>query len=205
MRPIKSTFCIGILLFSLCATAHAFDISSIEELTGDKKLACEAILCLSSSARPSECSPSLDRYYDIKKDKWKDTRKARKNFLNLCPASSETGMPSLIDAISDGAGYCDAAQLNKNITYAYRTYNHNTRQYGTWKDGYPEGYSECKNSSSNYGGEDTYYAPVCVEIKQVIDNNLPSRCLNLFNNELTYYEPLKYVGNKYEGGKWVQE
>ena len=34
-----------------------------EELTGDSKLACEAILCLSTSTRPTECNESLRRYF----------------------------------------------------------------------------------------------------------------------------------------------
>ena len=37
-----------------------------DELTGDTKLACEAILCLSSSERPSECSASLSKYFSIR-------------------------------------------------------------------------------------------------------------------------------------------
>jgi hypothetical protein len=58
-------------------------------LTGDKKLACEAILCLSSGDRPSECSPALSRYFSIKKDFWKDTVKARRKFLNKCPDADQ--------------------------------------------------------------------------------------------------------------------
>lgn len=30
-------------------------------LSGDTKLACEAVLCLSSSTRPGECTPSLSK------------------------------------------------------------------------------------------------------------------------------------------------
>lgn len=33
--------------------------------TGDVRLACEAVLCLSSGTRPSECAPSLKRYFSI--------------------------------------------------------------------------------------------------------------------------------------------
>lgn len=54
-------------------------------LTGDAKLACEAILCLSSGTRPEECSPSINRYFSIKEKKWSDTINARRNFLRLCP------------------------------------------------------------------------------------------------------------------------
>jgi hypothetical protein len=82
-------------------------------LTGDTGLACEAILCLSSGTRPSECTPSLNRYFGISFKKWKDTLKGRINFLNLCPVvSTDTNMSSLVRAIGEGAGRCDASYLN---------------------------------------------------------------------------------------------
>ena len=59
-----------------------------QELSGDTKLACEAILCLSSGTRPGECGPSLSRYFGISHKKWKDTVKSRRNFLNQCPAGN---------------------------------------------------------------------------------------------------------------------
>lgn len=81
-------------------------------LTGDTKLACEAVLCLSSSTRPSECSPSLNRYFGIKDDKFSKTLDLRRKFLNKCPAASEPGMPGLVNIIVNGAGRCEAAYLN---------------------------------------------------------------------------------------------
>jgi hypothetical protein len=83
-------------------------------LTGDTRLACEALLCLSSGTRPSECAPALSRYFGISKRKFSDTIKARLNFLNLCPVSNQTPeMAALVSAISHGAGRCDAALLNR--------------------------------------------------------------------------------------------
>ncbi|HHS1179155.1 TPA: TrbM/KikA/MpfK family conjugal transfer protein [Neisseria meningitidis] len=82
-------------------------------LTGDTRLACEAILCLSSGTRPSECAPSIKRYFSISHKRLRDTLKARRNFLNLCPSGHENGMPQLINAIANGGGRCDAASLNK--------------------------------------------------------------------------------------------
>lgn len=38
-----------------------------ELLTGEARLACEAVLCLSSSERPSECNPALSHYFGIKR------------------------------------------------------------------------------------------------------------------------------------------
>ena len=59
--------------------------SPSDMLTGDTKLACEAILCLSSGQRPDECNESIQKYFSIKAKKPQDTIKARQNFLNLCP------------------------------------------------------------------------------------------------------------------------
>lgn len=91
--------------------------ASAEELTSDQAIACEALLCLSSSVggNISECTPSLQKYYSINEKKFSDTIKERKNFLKICPASSEEGMPDLVDAVSKGAGRCDASQLNNGL------------------------------------------------------------------------------------------
>jgi hypothetical protein len=46
----------------------------------------------------------------------------RKNFLQMCPASNEPNMPSLVSAISKGAGRCDAADLNRYGKYTYEVW-----------------------------------------------------------------------------------
>ena len=74
------------LAATLCASVPA---QADDLFTGDVKLACEAVLCLSSGTRPSECAPSLQRYFSISMKKFSDTLKARKNFLNLCPAACD--------------------------------------------------------------------------------------------------------------------
>lgn len=85
-------------------------------LTGIPKLACEAILCLSTGSPPSACSPSLSHYFNIDYDDWDDTLDARLNFLNACPVASQTPqMQSLVNAIANGAGRCDAASLNATM------------------------------------------------------------------------------------------
>ncbi|QHE78921.1 conjugal transfer protein TrbM (plasmid) [Variovorax sp. PBS-H4] len=48
--------------------------------TGDVRLACEAVLCLSSGTRPSECAPSLKRYFSISHKKLSDTLKGVSSF-----------------------------------------------------------------------------------------------------------------------------
>ncbi|KAB0613152.1 conjugal transfer protein TrbM [Campylobacter hyointestinalis subsp. lawsonii] len=90
-----------------------------DELTGDTKLACEAILCLSSSERPGECAPSLAKYFSITAKKAHETIRKRKNFLKLCPtdetAKVDQNYASLIDTLSEVGGGCDANTLNKNL------------------------------------------------------------------------------------------
>lgn len=81
--------------------------------TGDTRLACEAILCLSSGTRPGECAAPLRRYFSINHRKLSDTLKARRNFLSICPAANQDErMRTLVNDIANGAGRCDAASLN---------------------------------------------------------------------------------------------
>jgi hypothetical protein len=85
-------------------------------LTGDMRLACEAILCLAGSAPPHECSPALSRFFSIKKRKLSNTLDARENFLALCPSSNASSqMSSLTKAMAHGAGRCDAKTLNQTL------------------------------------------------------------------------------------------
>ncbi|MFT3960962.1 TrbM/KikA/MpfK family conjugal transfer protein [Propionivibrio sp.] len=92
------------------APAHADD----GVFEGVTRLACEALLCLSSGVRPGACSPSLSYYFDIVKRTMSGTISARLDFLNLCPVASQTSeMQSLVSAISRGAGRCDTASLNR--------------------------------------------------------------------------------------------
>lgn len=121
MKKFFATAAILAALGASVGTANAQEV-----LTGDTRLACEAVLCLSSGTRPSECTPSLRRYFSISHRKFSDTIKARLNFLNLCPVSSQTPeMRSLVSAISRGAGRCDAASLNSTL-----------RSWSGWDDGY---------------------------------------------------------------------
>ena len=83
-------------------------------LTGDQKDACEALLCLSTGKRPSECTPPLRRYFSITDKKAWKTRAKRRDFLGLCPevkTDHKTG--TLADAIVNGADRCDAKSLNR--------------------------------------------------------------------------------------------
>lgn len=92
-------------------------------LTGDTRLACEAILCLSTGSRPDECTKSLNRLFDKKPDE-------REPFLDLCPMSkptpemqamlpeiTEEAMQSFILAALNAIDNCTATALNKSETY----------------------------------------------------------------------------------------
>ena len=110
-KKLLSSLVVAVAAFGSVGTASAQEV-----LTGDTRLACEAVLCLASGTRPSECAQSLNRYFSITARKFKDTLKKRRNFLNLCPVSNQTPeMSSLISAQVNGAGRCDAQALNSTL------------------------------------------------------------------------------------------
>lgn len=119
-------------------------------LTGDTKLACEALLCLVSGTRPNECTPSLQRYFSISYRRFTDTIRGRVNFLNLCPAGNQTPeMQLLVNAIANGAGRCDAASLNLEMqlwTGSDTGYTYISNQLPDYCSAYLE------NQYSNIGG-----------------------------------------------------
>lgn len=175
----------GLFLFTAFSQAEG-----APEFKGDMKLACEAVLCLSSSVGfgESKCSPSLDRYFGINEEFWSDTVRARKNFLNICPDSKSEGMPELVNAIANGAGRCDAAHLNK-VLYEEKEER------------------KCSGGKDPDCWDETYYR---------IKNELPNYCRAYVNHEWTdLNSTLHYDGssewikknsvsgwNK-QGGKWV--
>lgn len=114
-----------------------------EELSGDTRLACEAILCLATGTRPAECTPSLQRYFSISYRKLADTLYARLNFLNMCPVSSQTPeMQSLISAMANGAGRCDAQALNSTLgTWYWLGDGHSTTFISNRMPGYCTAYT----------------------------------------------------------------
>ncbi len=183
-------------LFSILIGSALFftaNISFADEniLTGDTRLACEAVLCLSSGEKPSECNPSLKRYFSINKKKMSDTIKARKNFLNMCPSSNQEGMPSLINAISQGAGRCDADELNRVNRKRVQVSN--------------PAYQQCISGKKGYGNKSCANIPKTIT-KYVTENSRPSYCTAYFNHGWTYkVDSVKYVGDKLNGGKWVNQ
>lgn len=114
-KILISSFIASFAISSLLASEANNNVNN-QILGGDTGLACEAILCLSSPARPSECMRSLTKYFSIHfKKPWK-TANARKEFLNLCPAGSMSPeMKQQVEDLSRLTGYCTENELNANI------------------------------------------------------------------------------------------
>lgn len=160
---------------SSSALSQLTSIVQSQNLTGDVGLACEAILCLSSGTRPTECAASIARYFSISYKFWSDTLQGRINFLNLCPVSGASGMSGLVNAIANGAGQCDAASLNRNIIYIPK--------------------EVCDGE-----GQDRYCQTKMIP---VISPQEPGYCVSYTTNAYTYQLALKYVGDPMSGGHWV--
>lgn len=177
---------VGALVLS-CASIPV-NAQSASVLGGTEGRACEAILCLSSSLQPSECKPSLNKYFDIKVYSkgvldWPDTVDARKAFLNMCPSGTSAGMPERINAIARGAGKCDAEYLNS--TYVGTSYKYRMRRAGFTSD------------------TDYTYTNI-TPIKTVTENKLPTYCVAYNDHSWTYDLSIKYVGTPLKGGYWVK-
>jgi len=162
--------------------------NSAYALSGTEKLACSAVLCLSSGERPSECNPSLNHYFSIDHTSWADTVKDRNHFLNQCPWSAglelmpnyvetEKQMKDLFSAIANGAGRCDAKYLN--------TYNVTKVPYieHVW-----------------VGGDAETKAVTRYHI--YVNSTKPNYCDIYENHEFTDFN-VKYVGTPKEGGYWI--
>lgn len=162
-----------------------------QELTGDTKLACQAIICLSSGMRPGECSPALSRYFGISHKKWKDTVKARRNFLNQCPTVGEepSKMPTLVEAILNGAGRCTADLLNRQL-----------RKQVPVEECIPD------DVWRRMSQEDRENTPRCrTKWVWIVDDALPSYYRTYAGHEYTWKVGVNYVGEPLNGGHWIDE
>ena len=90
---------ISCVVFLLLTLGQGPAVSGADLLTGVTRLSCEALLCLSSPARPAACNPALSHYFGIKKFTWPATFAARLRFLNKCP----TGTPELARSVAKKA------------------------------------------------------------------------------------------------------
>ncbi|EGI1666485.1 hypothetical protein IFI57_001261 [Campylobacter jejuni] len=114
MRKIS----LAVIAFSLInVSASAIDLS---EFTGDTKLSCEAVLCLASPYKPSECAPALARYFGFSARYWSDVVRMRTNFLNLCPLganntikSDDKDLEAWRNSLVNLTGTCYIPDLNK--------------------------------------------------------------------------------------------
>ncbi|CNK26692.1 conjugal transfer protein TrbM [Yersinia aldovae] len=174
-----------ILTTALIFPFMSFSVLAADELSGDESSACKMLLCLSSSAggSVSECIPPIRDYYAITAKKMVDTIKKRKNFLNLCPVSSQTPeMQQLVNDLGNTQGKCDAATLNTQLI--------ESKQF-------------VKTKNKNYTTYETKYR---------INNVMPSYCRALQQNQYTDFA-LKYVGvaewqvatefKSKPAGKWI--
>lgn len=176
---------LGLLTATLLGAAPA--VYADDALTGDTRLACEAVLCLSSGDRPSECAPSIKRYFSIRHKKLGDTLKARRNFLKMCPVSSENReMAGLVDAIAEGAGRCDAKELNRMM------------RYSAWEQ-------VCEQKTYNRLGRNYTKQENCQMVKKFrVRPDKPQYCkAYLEHGWTTTGDKVRYVGEEKTGGRWV--
>lgn len=69
-------------------------------LSGDKKYACEALMCLNAGvASPQECNPAIHRYKLIRRKHRSDEIRARKEFLRKCPMDNPQEREMMINAV----------------------------------------------------------------------------------------------------------
>ncbi len=141
-KTILSSSLIALLTIS---SLKAEQQPQFDYLTGDTKLSCEAILCLSSPIRPSECMPSLARYFGISFKKFSDTMKGRLNFLSLCPVVADSpDMQEQVNSLSQVTGYCTEQELNAHLEKSKEPLEQESKCY------YSNGTLEC-NRYSVYG------------------------------------------------------
>lgn len=77
-----------LLAMALMVLAHTSMTprAQAQVLTGDQRLACEALLCLAAGTNaPRECSTALAKYAALQAPTALQTLVLRKNFLQLCP------------------------------------------------------------------------------------------------------------------------
>ncbi len=114
---------ISTVLF-MASVGHVVEAQGPEIATfsGDKRTACEAVLCLSSGERPDECDAPLKKFFSIKAKKpWK-TIKKRKKFLKLCPSGDYDNRETHLTALAEGAGQCDMNSLLAELNVATPPY-----------------------------------------------------------------------------------
>lgn len=144
------------------------------ELTGDRRTACEVLLCLSSGQRPSECNAPLRKFYSIKAKRSWQTLKKRREFLELCPTDTGDTAENIILADYKGMlasvnpDECKPEYLNNQ----FQNINRDTHiKY------YRNNYLTSDSIKNSYTR---------------INPNMPSHCPTFINHEYTDYQMPKY-------------
>lgn len=155
------------------ATSMPFSASAQDVLTGDTRLACEAVLCLAAPTRPGECAASIAKYFSISLRRFSQTLRARRNFLSLCPRVDSGTVEQIINTyppepdppeppapIPPGAP-ATRAEIEARLAYLVPAFEQKAAQvsnlraaldsciaqYGRVEDGF------CGPESSNYSNE----------------------------------------------------
>ena len=115
-------------------------------LTGVTRLSCEALLCLSSPARPGACNAALSYYFAIKKFTWPATFAARLRFPEQVsdgfsgsgPGSGKRGAPEVGgdagDSSEDASGLSpDRPGRRRGQTFRGQTFRGQTFQGQTFQ------------------------------------------------------------------------
>ncbi|WP_072228573.1 TrbM/KikA/MpfK family conjugal transfer protein [Campylobacter coli] len=165
---------VNLAIMFMLSSLFALNLNANDVLTGDRRTACEVLLCLSSGQRPSECDPALKHFYSIKGKKAGDTLKKRKKFLELCPTDSGNTATNIILADYKGMlasvnpDECKPEYLNKQ----FQNINRDTHiKY------YRNNYLTSDSIKNSYTR---------------INPNMPSHCPTFINHEYTDYRMPKY-------------
>lgn len=90
-----------VLIPSLAFAEFSIDsLNSVKINNDEERLACEAIMCLSSpGSSPAQCHPSLRKYFSIRHKRGHKTMSARREFLKKCPVSNNKEVSQMIDML----------------------------------------------------------------------------------------------------------
>ena len=165
---------VNLAIMFMLSSLFALNLNANDVLTGDRRTACEVLLCLSSGQRPSECNPPLAKFFAIKAKKpWK-TLQMRRDFLELCPTDNGDTATSVIMADYKGMlasvnpDECKPEYLNNQ----FQNVNRDTHiKY------YKNNYLTSDSIKNRYTR---------------INPNMPSHCPTFINHEYTDYRMPKY-------------
>ncbi len=108
---MHSRYLAGAAMLALTGFHHSAQAQ--QELGGNARLACEAVLCLSTGSPPDECGNALRHYRSITHRRLSETLRRRASFLRQCPVGhQDASLSALIRIQSQAGARCDAEALN---------------------------------------------------------------------------------------------